>query len=701
MELFYLLLLSIPFFYLIGLISFLKWFFGGRKQDDDPPMRVESYVKTAIHEFEIELKEKPSLTVKELLAAYKRRLADTDNSNKSEVPTQTHEKVKASAKPVNAETFWANWYSNNSINLLLYIGAFLIVTSASIFVGFQWETISGVVKASLLTLCAVAFFISGLWFYSIPKIRSAGNTFIGIGALLIPILGSAWYTFVLQNVGIAAGVVWLTTSIIAGLLYITLSIRLHNRFYAYLSTFASLSFTLSVVQTMNLPDSFFILGAANASIVLLTVSILLKDKFKTHKHILQDPYEISSQIIMPISLVFGLLMQMSEVQLFTIQASAGLFISALFYGLTYFTKKDATICGVAVALFSLAIVFLLKSQGMPNPIVWYVIAAIGYGYFFISFLLRQQKRLAEADAFIVIGITQQLLMFLFSLFNYDSAIHIVILSAIVAISGIVISFLKNTNYAFLITTMFLGIGLFVFHTDVLTSDFSSTILFIEYVVLGIAWYGILMYFRKLEGLTVVNAVSSAVYLGAAIVLNLDNMAFVLVVCLIIALITFHAAAIFAKEDLQYIGLVFLVFSMIAYLAHTQKDFSDFPLYFEVLFVVFYGVSFLVPKNFTQSFSRAGLIGGLANTAFFGLAGSFDENTIIKRNSLISSYITTLLYASEASVRKSSNLAYIASAFGVVTYLWQIHLFGVTETLFYTTPLGLYFMVLAYVQRLQK
>ena len=91
----------------------------------------------------------------------------------------------------------------------------LFLASASIFVGFQWEAIEGSVKASLLSFLTLAFFAFGAWFYSNPKIKNAGATFIAIGALLIPFNGVSWFNFVLEPAGYSIGGAWFITSIIA------------------------------------------------------------------------------------------------------------------------------------------------------------------------------------------------------------------------------------------------------------------------------------------------------------------------------------------------------------------------------------------------------------------------------------------------------------------------------------------------------
>lgn len=199
----------------------------------------------------------------------------------------------------------SNWYSENTINLFLYIGAFFVIASASIFVGFQWESLQGITKALIISILTISFFIIGFFTYSKPKIKTAGRVFIAIGALLIPFCGLAWYNFVLKYYGFSFGSVWLGTSIIALTLYIFLSYYLKNTFYPYITSISILSLMLSLINTTNLANDYYILYGIISAFILSSVSIILKQQTKNQqtKEIFQYPLDLSSQIMLPLILI--------------------------------------------------------------------------------------------------------------------------------------------------------------------------------------------------------------------------------------------------------------------------------------------------------------------------------------------------------------------------------------------------------------
>ncbi|SRR5258708_4689130 len=198
MALLWLLALSVPIFYIYGLYTFFRSLSSSDKSDEkntaDLAKLLADYPK--------------SMSVEEILK--KHQLVDEE---------QTKEQEKVIKESRSSEFAWSNWYNFNSINLLLYIGALLIISAASIFVGFQWQSISGIAKGSLITLLSLAFFGSGFWFFYLPKVKTAGVTFVGIGSLLMPLVGLAWYTFVLKDLGVERGLVWLITSLTCLFIY--------------------------------------------------------------------------------------------------------------------------------------------------------------------------------------------------------------------------------------------------------------------------------------------------------------------------------------------------------------------------------------------------------------------------------------------------------------------------------------------------
>jgi hypothetical protein len=105
----------------------------------------------------------------------------------------------------------------------------------------------------------------------------------------------------------------------------------------------------------------------------------------------------------------------------------------------------------------------------------------------------------------------------------------------------------------------------------------------------------------------------------------------------------------------------------------------------------------VDGTLNQIYRRSGLFAQLLTVVWFGVWGLFPHDEMF-RNALVSSYLFTGLLSYDAFRYSDENLGYSASGVGMLTFLWQMWYFSFTEILVYTIPLGIYFLVLAYLKR---
>lgn len=144
-----------------------------------------------------------------------------------------------------AATLSSHALTEQAPTLLLYLGAFLVVTSAIVFVNVSGRELSDPLKLTLMLIGTIGFFTAGLVCHGIPRVQPAGRTFLVIGALLIPLDVAAYYALVLQRPPWTAPQVWLAGSLLAMAPYGALAARGFGSWYAYLFTVAALSAALA------------------------------------------------------------------------------------------------------------------------------------------------------------------------------------------------------------------------------------------------------------------------------------------------------------------------------------------------------------------------------------------------------------------------------------------------------------------------
>ena len=301
-------ILSIPVFYIMGAIKFFSLLSRNKSHSNTThtPSQRQEYLNKAIQDLQTKVTQNPSITAQELLQLYRQEVIQPESSNSSPQPHQTTTTpLPQPTQPRPTSTLqqpisniWGNWYSNNSINLILYIGAFFILASASIFIGVQWDTLSVYLKVMILGAVTLVFLASGITFHHIPKIKQAGVTFTAIGALLIPLTGISWINS--SNLAIAqSGAAWVIVALLTLLSYLGLFLYLRASFYVYLSSLASISLALSFITLIHGTSEMYLLAGMLASFVLL-LGFILQSRLKIGSPETQKPMQLTAQVVMPL-----------------------------------------------------------------------------------------------------------------------------------------------------------------------------------------------------------------------------------------------------------------------------------------------------------------------------------------------------------------------------------------------------------------
>ncbi len=116
--------------------------------------------------------------------------------------------------------------------LLLYLGAFLVVTSGLVYASYNWADLGAWRKLGLLMALTIAFAGGGWLLLGIERVREAARTFVAIGALLVPANAIAAST-VLDEDAASPALIVLLGSLATALLYGVFSVRPGGTLYRY------------------------------------------------------------------------------------------------------------------------------------------------------------------------------------------------------------------------------------------------------------------------------------------------------------------------------------------------------------------------------------------------------------------------------------------------------------------------------------
>lgn len=158
----------------------------------------------------------------------------------------------------------------DSANILLFIGAFLIIAAATTFASFASDWISGGVKLALMILFGGGFYVSGIMMNKkVSFLKPASIVFTAIGMVMVPYIGYVYFRDI-DSMHLAR--VWLMTSLVATLLYGFALRTIRHPLLGYVFSASIASASISFTRLVGDTTPYFLpYGLMLASIVSLIV----------------------------------------------------------------------------------------------------------------------------------------------------------------------------------------------------------------------------------------------------------------------------------------------------------------------------------------------------------------------------------------------------------------------------------------------
>lgn len=151
------------------------------------------------------------------------------------------------------------------LRALLYLGAFLIVVSATVLVIRFWDQFHPIVQLLFIASVPLTFYSAGWALRTRLKLIQAGTVLTGIGALLVVVDFGAIYQ--LGRVGQNNGwLYWLLVSIFCTALYSFTAWQLRGEFFNYLPLISGASVLFTFTRFLNLPIEWTVVSVTVSGI---------------------------------------------------------------------------------------------------------------------------------------------------------------------------------------------------------------------------------------------------------------------------------------------------------------------------------------------------------------------------------------------------------------------------------------------------
>jgi hypothetical protein len=202
------------------------------------------------------------------------------------------QKVEKPARPprqINWNTLWEKALtavtSGAMLRGLLYLGAFMIVVSATVLVVVYWDRFNQTLQIGLVAAVPLAFYGAGALLRSRLALPEAGGVLMGIGALLLAVAFIAIYQLGELNQQIDGNLYWLVASIICTTLYLVSAWRTPLEFFGYITLLGSSSILLALANLLQAPLAWQMALLTAAALGMVELAYRLQPRALTWGHL--------------------------------------------------------------------------------------------------------------------------------------------------------------------------------------------------------------------------------------------------------------------------------------------------------------------------------------------------------------------------------------------------------------------------------
>jgi hypothetical protein len=185
-------------------------------------------------------------------------------------------------------------------NIILYTASLLLVGAAALFIGFN-EFAGPTVRFMTLLFVAVGFYVSGIKLHSSSvKLMPAATAFVGTGLALIPFVGLAFNSLVVNDPALS----WWLTSLVGVAAFVIAVRQIRSVVMSYLTLAFVFSLATSTVSVLDTPFVWYFVA------VVLTSTLLMYLAFKRPSWVPEEfkrPLEQNAHIAAPVVLVGSLM----------------------------------------------------------------------------------------------------------------------------------------------------------------------------------------------------------------------------------------------------------------------------------------------------------------------------------------------------------------------------------------------------------
>lgn len=168
---------------------------------------------------------------------------------------------------------WRAFVAEQAIAIMAYLGGFLLLVATLAFEVGGWQELPNGIKLAVVSLVYVVFGALGILLRRSVTLGTVGRAYLGVFALMTPLVALAVYRFELQALGFPVAGMLCISALYATAIFLLLAARTDFATYAYVGWTALAVAALAGVDWSGNPRewSFFALGAVSIVLLLPTL----------------------------------------------------------------------------------------------------------------------------------------------------------------------------------------------------------------------------------------------------------------------------------------------------------------------------------------------------------------------------------------------------------------------------------------------
>ena len=297
---------------------------------------------------------------------------------------------KPPGPPITWERIWQTLLSERTLNVLLFLGAFLLMASATTYVVYNWKSLPAAVQLAFIVLFTLSFYGAG-WFLRVRmRLRLSGIAVTAVGSLLIPL--DFYAIFVAGGVLPAESWpwVWLMASAVCLPIYAFTTLRIRAPFFGYLVAVAAGSLLCAALQVLAVPPEWWLAALVALALVLAILAYRLGMRggaWSVFSNPLRFSALLGTAVLLPLGVGWWIAAGASGLH-FDLSLAGAWALGAVLFGYTAAREQSPMLGRAAATALPLALFFLLRLAFEPLAVEapWYALgwAALVPAYLWVG-----------------------------------------------------------------------------------------------------------------------------------------------------------------------------------------------------------------------------------------------------------------------------------------------------------------------------